>query len=61
MASEVVVSEERATVPVLVKFTPSELAAVDRARGLEKRTVFIKRYLAAVARRVNGEVDDGKA
>lgn len=51
---------ERATETVLVKFTPSELADVDRVRGVEPRTKFIKRYMAAVVKRLDelgGEPD----
>lgn len=50
--------EERASEAVLVKFTPSELAALDGARGLEPRTVFIKRYMAAVVRAQRGREAD---
>lgn len=60
-----VVSGERATRGVLVKFTPSELADLDAARGGVARTVFIKRYMAAVVRQIEKarlqEVADGDA
>lgn len=59
------VSVERATEPVLVKFTPTELAGIDAARGPVARTVFIKRYMAAVVRQIEKtrlqEVADGDA
>lgn len=44
----------QATCGVLVKFTPEELADIDRvcARTGEKRTTFIKRFMAAVVRRI---------
>jgi len=44
-----------ATVGVLLKFDPEELAAIDRARGAEPRTKFIKRFMAAVVRRIEQE------
>lgn len=44
------VSSERATEAKLIKFTPSERAAIDRARGEEGFAVFVKRYMAEVCR-----------
>lgn len=46
---------ERATVGVLVKFTPEEVADLDRVRGGEPRTVFVKRFMRAVVRRIDDE------
>ena len=46
---------ERASEPVLVKFTPEELAGLDRVRGGEARTVFVKRFLRAVVKRIDDE------
>ena len=46
---------ERASEPVLVKFTPEELAGLDRVRGGEPRTVFVKRFMRAVVRRIDEE------
>lgn len=51
---------ERADMSVLLKLTSRELADIDRVRGSEPRTKFIKRYMAAVVRRldeVGGEPD----
>lgn len=50
-------TEERATEAVLVKFTPRELEAINRlaARMGLKRTVVIKRFMAAVVKRSDAE------
>lgn len=43
------------TASVLIRFDPEELAAIDRARGTEPRTKFIKRFMAAIVRRIEEE------
>lgn len=48
----------RPTHGVLVRFKPEELARIDAVRGQEPRTEFVRRYLAAVCKRLEAEPEE---